>query len=170
MITARSAARCLRRVRCNGLLGVKLVMPNRYGPTNQLSRRKTANGVFVPIHPCADGVTDNRHAFLDVQRLGENRVPPVRVLQPMRCRGTAKEASADLREQVVRHGNAFRVRERRGPEPAGHPADLHDVRHGEVTGLGRDGSGNVDVAGILSAVDAARRRVGRRSLAKVAPR
>jgi len=51
----------------HGALHVACIAPpaQRSGP-NQVSGCKTAHRLFVPIHPCADGVADDRHALLDV--------------------------------------------------------------------------------------------------------
>ncbi len=48
-----------------------------------------------PLHsnPChGHSFADDRHSFFEIQWLCENRVPQVRVLQPMRGRRTARQA------------------------------------------------------------------------------
>ena len=76
--------------------------------------RETTYYFFVPLHPRADGVTQDRHAFLNTQRLGESKVPPVGVLQPMGSRCAAQEVRADLRPQVTGDRDVLRLSERRG--------------------------------------------------------
>ncbi len=57
---------------------------------------KTLHHLFVPVHPCADHVINDRHALLDAQWRRQNGVPPVCVFQPVRCRSAAQQARADL--------------------------------------------------------------------------
>src|SRR6185312_8981104 len=87
---------------------------------------------FVPQHARARRRARTRDAALNPQRLGNDRVPPVRVLQIMRRGRQAHELRADLRPQVVRNRNAVRLGERRRAQPSGHATDLHHVRHDEV--------------------------------------
>jgi hypothetical protein len=53
------------------------------------------------------GAFESVIAFLDAQRLYENWVPPISVLQQMRCRSAAQEARTDLWPQVVGNLDTF---------------------------------------------------------------
>ena len=70
--------------------------------------------------------------LLGLQRWAELRWTPVRVFQPVCCRGAAQQARTDLRPQVIRNAQALRVCDCRGPEPASHPTNLHHVWHEQV--------------------------------------
>jgi hypothetical protein len=89
----------------------------RIEASNELLGCETMHRVFVPVYPCAGVVADNRDAFLAAQRLYENWVPPISVLQQMRCRSAAQEARTDLWPQVAGNLDTFGVRERSGSEP-----------------------------------------------------
>jgi len=77
---------------------------------NHQSGRKARQSVFFPIHARAHDAIDQRHAFLDVERLRENRVPPVRVFEPMRRRRATQELKSAVnghREGVRRSQYSF---------------------------------------------------------------
>jgi predicted metal-dependent phosphoesterase TrpH len=91
--------------------------------------RKPARSVFVPTDAAAGRVADEGRAAGDLQRLGDDGVPPVRVLEPVRGRRTTEQLSADLGPEMTGHPYALRVRQSGSSHPAGHATDLHHVRH-----------------------------------------
>src|SRR5215212_5691540 len=73
-------------------------------------------------------------SILYLQRLLEDRVGPVDVLQPMPRGAHRQKVRADLREEVARERNSCGLRERCGPNPARNAPDLHGVWHHVVGG------------------------------------
>jgi predicted metal-dependent phosphoesterase TrpH len=91
--------------------------------------RKTAGSLFVPTHTAASSIVDDSRAVRDLQRLSDDGVPPIGVLEPVRGRRTTEKLSADLRPQMTGDPYALRVSQGGSSHPASHTADLHDVGH-----------------------------------------
>src|SRR6516225_3002862 len=86
---------------------------------------------FVPGKPEArptrcDCTLNNLH------RLSEDRASQIEIFQPMGCRCNCKNMRACFGEQVTGHWYCGGFSLASDAEPAGHAADLHQVRHDEV--------------------------------------
>jgi hypothetical protein len=77
-------------------------------------------------------------AVFDLQRLAQDRVGPVDVIEPLAGRRSREQVRADLGEQVARHGQPGGFGERSRAQPAGDAADLSRVGHAEIGRAGRE--------------------------------
>jgi predicted metal-dependent phosphoesterase TrpH len=91
--------------------------------------RKTPGSVFVPADAAAGRAGDDSRAVNDLQRLSDDGVPPIGVLEPVRGRRATEQLRADLGPEMAGHAYAVGVGKSGGSHPAGDAANLHDVRH-----------------------------------------
>lgn len=99
-----------------------------------LVRLETRHGGLVPFQAVAGHVGQVQPAVPDLERAGQHRMGPVLPLQPLPGRGDPEQVPGDLGVQVRGHRQAGHLRDRGGPQPPGHPADPHQVRHHQASG------------------------------------
>jgi hypothetical protein len=78
-------------------------------------------------------------AVPDLEGAGQHGMSPVLPFEPLPGRGDPEQVPGDLRVQVRGHRQAGHLGDRGRPQPPGHPADPHQVRHHQVAGPGADG-------------------------------
>jgi len=102
---------------------------------------ESRDGLFVPFDAAARGVRDVQHAIGDAEGLSQDRVGPVRPLQPVRVLGDPQQVGGHLGIQVRRDRQAGRGGDRNRPQPARDAADAHQIGHHVVAGPLRDRGG-----------------------------
>jgi hypothetical protein len=90
------------------------------------------HGTLVPCQAVAGDVGQVELAGPDLEGAGQHRMSPVLPLQPLPGRSDPEQVPRHLGIQVRGHRQAGHVGDRGGPQPPGHPADPHQVRHHQV--------------------------------------